>query len=159
MTSRQVRMVVIGVVLLVVLLVPMAVLAAPAGQPQIPHPLAGHEDCLSCHATGVGGAPAVPADHSGRTNATCTGCHTVAASAEATATATETAAATATETAAATATETAAATATAAATETAAATTTGSELPQSGAPFPMLLTAIAAGGAMLSGFGVRFLKK
>ncbi len=44
------------------------------GIPAIPHPIAGREQCLTCHVTG-GAAEAVPADHAGRTNATCQGCH------------------------------------------------------------------------------------
>lgn len=46
--------------------------------PLIPHAVAGREQCLVCHLTGLAGtppAPAVPADHSGRTNAQCTACH------------------------------------------------------------------------------------
>lgn len=55
---------------------------APAsGPPVIPHPLQGRDDCLACHRTGLGGAPVVPADHQGRTSATCRGCHQPAASA------------------------------------------------------------------------------
>lgn len=51
---------------------------APAGQassgPQdIPHPIVGREKCEMCHA--AGGVKPMPADHQGRTNDTCTGCH------------------------------------------------------------------------------------
>lgn len=45
------------------------------GPPRIPHPLQGRDDCLACHATGLGGSPKVPASHAGRTVATCRGCH------------------------------------------------------------------------------------
>jgi hypothetical protein len=38
-----------------------------------PHPVAGREDCRSCH--GVEGEQAIPADHKGRTNETCQICH------------------------------------------------------------------------------------
>lgn len=43
--------------------------------PRIPHPLQGRDDCLACHATGVGGAPRLPASHAGRTSETCRLCH------------------------------------------------------------------------------------
>lgn len=43
--------------------------------PRIPHPLQGRDDCLACHATGVGGAPRLPASHAGRTSDTCRLCH------------------------------------------------------------------------------------
>lgn len=46
------------------------------GPPPIPHTLAGREgQCLVCHQTGIAGAPAVPANHAGRTNDMCQGCH------------------------------------------------------------------------------------
>ncbi len=52
----------------------------PAGGiPRIPHPLQNRENCLACHATGVGGAPKTPASHAGRTNDMCQGCHQSAA--------------------------------------------------------------------------------
>ncbi|MBI2829621.1 MAG: hypothetical protein HYX81_00515 [Chloroflexi bacterium] len=41
--------------------------------PKIPHPLEGRTACLICHSSG--GLKPVPADHAGRTNATCTNCH------------------------------------------------------------------------------------
>ena len=44
-----------------------------------PHTLEGHADCLMCHETGVGEATKIPADHTGRTNDTCTTCHKPAA--------------------------------------------------------------------------------
>jgi hypothetical protein len=43
--------------------------------PSIPHTLRGRGDCLLCHAKGIASAPAVPLDHAGRTNDTCTLCH------------------------------------------------------------------------------------
>jgi uncharacterized repeat protein (TIGR01451 family) len=49
--------------------------------PTIPHSLADHTDCVSCHSSGATGVPQSPADHAGRTNATCTSCHQVATSA------------------------------------------------------------------------------
>jgi hypothetical protein len=45
--------------------------------PDIPHALVGRENCLTCHGTSGGYAQQIPADHVGRTNETCTGCHTV----------------------------------------------------------------------------------
>ncbi len=48
---------------------------AAGGIPRIPHPLQNRDNCLACHATGVGGAPKTPASHAGRTNETCKGCH------------------------------------------------------------------------------------
>lgn len=56
--------------------------------PNIPHPIAGHEDCLSCH--GPGQAIPFPADHQGRTNDTCTACHQESPAVAATATVTVT---------------------------------------------------------------------
>ncbi|MDD4858850.1 MAG: NapC/NirT family cytochrome c [Dehalococcoidales bacterium] len=51
--------------------------AAPPSVPpaagQIPHSIAGLEDCFSCH--GPGSSQPYPADHVGRTNAQCTICH------------------------------------------------------------------------------------
>lgn len=57
-----------------------AVAATPSAEPtsaipRIPHPLEGRDDCLACHATGVAGAPRIPASHAGRTSDTCQGCH------------------------------------------------------------------------------------
>ncbi len=69
----------LGMVALVVatlLILPRISLA----QPPIPHPLEGREgQCLSCHKDGIGGAPKTPANHAGRTNETCTGCHKASA--------------------------------------------------------------------------------
>lgn len=53
---------------------------APGTPPKIPHPLQNRDNCLACHATGVGGAPKTPASHAGRTNDTCKGCHQPATS-------------------------------------------------------------------------------
>ncbi len=45
----------------------------PATTPTaIPHPLEGRADCLMCHTSGD---LAIPADHAGRANDTCTTCH------------------------------------------------------------------------------------
>ena len=45
----------------------------PAATPTAtPHTLEGRTDCLMCHTSGD---HAVPADHDGRTNDTCTTCH------------------------------------------------------------------------------------
>jgi hypothetical protein len=49
--------------------------AARLAQPPIPHDLTGRQDCLACHANGLGGAPTVPADHAGRPNEMCQVCH------------------------------------------------------------------------------------
>ena len=45
------------------------------GVTAISHPLAGRDNCLMCHETGVGGADVIPEDHVGRANETCTACH------------------------------------------------------------------------------------
>ncbi len=42
--------------------------------PPIPHALTGRDNCLLCHAT-EGGVKPAPADHAGRTVASCQGCH------------------------------------------------------------------------------------
>ncbi len=47
---------------------------AEGGIPTIPHTLTGRENCMLCHVTG-GPAEPLPADHAGRTVATCTNCH------------------------------------------------------------------------------------
>ena len=44
-----------------------------AGATAIPHPVAGRENCRSCH--GVTGQQPIPADHKGRTNDICQVCH------------------------------------------------------------------------------------
>ncbi len=43
------------------------------GTPPIPHDLAGRDDCLQCH--GEAGLKPIPADHTGRINDICQGCH------------------------------------------------------------------------------------
>ena len=43
--------------------------------PAVPHDLEDRLDCLACHETGVGRAPRVPIDHTGRTNGMCLTCH------------------------------------------------------------------------------------
>jgi hypothetical protein len=50
-------------------------MVSEGGPPFIPHPLIGRENCLACHEEGVGQAPIIPADHSGRPNDTCQACH------------------------------------------------------------------------------------
>ncbi|MBI5488429.1 MAG: hypothetical protein HY905_13935 [Deltaproteobacteria bacterium] len=45
------------------------------GAPAVPHTLTGRSDCLSCHANPGSGAPQAPANHAGRTNDMCLGCH------------------------------------------------------------------------------------
>ena len=42
---------------------------------KIPHTLEGRDNCLMCHRTGVGKAPAVPASHAERTIDMCRTCH------------------------------------------------------------------------------------
>ncbi|MGB8645442.1 MAG: multiheme c-type cytochrome [Anaerolineae bacterium] len=71
--------VLIGVLVLLLASGP-AVNAHPPAQAAVPHSIADHQDCVSCHATGVGDAKQFPADHQGRTNSTCTNCHLPAAS-------------------------------------------------------------------------------
>src|SRR3990172_13017544 len=48
--------------------------------PAIPHTLEGRSACTGCHTVGgpgvgVPGGAGMPADHQGRTDATCLGCH------------------------------------------------------------------------------------
>jgi hypothetical protein len=43
--------------------------------PRIPHPLDGRDNCLMCHRTGIGKAPAVLASHAGRAIDQCRTCH------------------------------------------------------------------------------------
>jgi hypothetical protein len=52
-----------------------AAAATPVPAPDIPHPIAGREDCASCH--GLGQVRPFPADHQGRADETCQGCHEV----------------------------------------------------------------------------------
>ena len=53
---------------------------APGTPPAMPHPVQGQEKCTACHLVagpGVGkqGGTGLPADHQGRGDATCQGCH------------------------------------------------------------------------------------
>lgn len=66
-------------VLVIALFSPSFIAAQDIPSP-IPHPLEGREACLACHETGVAGATQIPADHTGRTNEICTGCHQLALS-------------------------------------------------------------------------------
>ncbi|MFH1646961.1 MAG: c-type cytochrome [Chloroflexota bacterium] len=45
--------------------------------PGVPHEVEGRENCQACHETGVGRAPRIPNDHTGRTNEMCLSCHEV----------------------------------------------------------------------------------
>ena len=47
----------------------------PVTPPPVPHTLEGRSSCLACHETGIGEATKIPADHSGRSNKTCSSCH------------------------------------------------------------------------------------
>lgn len=47
----------------------------PGAPPSIAHSLKDRANCLVCHETGAAGAPQYPADHVGRGNETCQGCH------------------------------------------------------------------------------------
>ncbi len=54
--------------------------SAPTGPAALPHPVEGREKCTACHAVaaaGVGkpGGVGMPADHQGRGDAACQGCH------------------------------------------------------------------------------------
>ena len=55
------------------LVAPTATPAAPSPAPGIPHTLEGRDDCLMCH--DLGKLRPFPADHAGRSNATCQACH------------------------------------------------------------------------------------
>ena len=52
---------------------PTATKAPATGIPAIPHTLEGRADCLLCHK--AGGLKPFPANHAGRTNDMCQGCH------------------------------------------------------------------------------------
>lgn len=59
-----------------------------AAQPKVPHTLEGRSACTTCHqvgGSGVGtsGGTGLPTSHQGRTDATCSACHTAAAAAPA----------------------------------------------------------------------------
>ncbi len=49
----------------------------PLGEmpPVIKHSIEGRSNCTTCHGSGVAGLPAMPADHQGRDNSSCTACH------------------------------------------------------------------------------------
>lgn len=47
----------------------------PAAPSPIAHSVKDRTECLVCHETGAAGAPQYPADHAGRGNETCEGCH------------------------------------------------------------------------------------
>ncbi len=51
--------------------------AATGGPNKLSHPVAGREGCTMCHQVGAGMKP-MPADHNGRTDPTCLGCHKAA---------------------------------------------------------------------------------
>jgi predicted CXXCH cytochrome family protein len=69
---RSVRSVTLGAGAALVVLLVVAVGVVLAQAKAVPHPVAGRENCLSCHQSAV---KPVPADHAGRTDATCLGCH------------------------------------------------------------------------------------
>jgi hypothetical protein len=48
---------------------------AAALAPAVPADHAGRTVCTACHTTGIGGAPKSPPDHSGRLDAACLDCH------------------------------------------------------------------------------------
>lgn len=155
-TYRRLAFVIV-LALVVALALPLTISAAPSAQPQIPHPVAGREDCVSCHKVGVGEPLEMPANHASFTNAQCTTCHQVAAAAQPAATATPAPAApTATPTRPA-ATPTPAAAAAPAATATPAAA--AAALPKTGG---MLLAPLAIAALLLAGAGLasrRFFKR
>jgi len=69
-----------GLAALIVLSALFALLVWAAGswaQSPIPHAVQEGDDCLSCHQTGVAGAPRVAWDHRGRSNEDCQFCHQV----------------------------------------------------------------------------------
>lgn len=84
-TTKYRNLVLLAVLgLMLALVLPGVVLA----QPKIPHTLEGRSACTTCHqvgASGVGatGGTGLPADHAGRTDATCQGCHQLASAAPA----------------------------------------------------------------------------
>lgn len=49
--------------------------AAAVSPPAIPHSTQGRAQCTLCHKVGDGPPTGLPADHQGRTDAMCTGCH------------------------------------------------------------------------------------
>lgn len=140
-------------------LVPGIILA----QPRIPVDHAGRTTCTACHTVGGPGVGApggvgLPADHQGRADAVCTGCHQAAAAAPAAQPTPTTAAPVATATPAAkpaaspTAAAPPAATATAAPPKPAATPTPApATLPKTGG-FPVVPVALG-GGAILAALG------
>ncbi|UCC63541.1 MAG: hypothetical protein JSV36_00315, partial [Anaerolineae bacterium] len=62
-------------ILLLLALGTLLIVSIATAQPPVPHPLEGRDDCLACHQTGIGDAPRVAADHTGRSNETCGQCH------------------------------------------------------------------------------------
>ena len=74
----------VALALAIVLILPLTISAAPLEQPKIPHTLDGRSACTGCHTVGAAGVGApggtgLPADHQGRTDAICQGCHQAAA--------------------------------------------------------------------------------
>lgn len=55
----------------------LVTVSALSAQPPIPHSVMDGDDCLSCHQSGVAGAPRVAWDHLGRSNDDCAYCHEV----------------------------------------------------------------------------------
>lgn len=56
---------------------PPSALATPGviAPPKVPHPTAGREACLACHAVGGEGVKKIPTDHAGRRDDSCRACH------------------------------------------------------------------------------------
>ncbi len=71
----KISVVLIALAAIVLLIPSVSVNAQGGGPPLIPHSLEGRSDCVTCHSTGLAGAPKYPADHTGRTNDMCQGCH------------------------------------------------------------------------------------
>jgi mono/diheme cytochrome c family protein len=55
----------------------LTIVGTISAQPPVPHAVMEGDDCLSCHQTGVAGAPKVAWDHLGRSNEDCAHCHQV----------------------------------------------------------------------------------
>lgn len=68
------RRLIVAALILVAL---MTVVGTIAAQPPVPHAVMPDGDCLSCHQSGVAGAPRVAWDHLGRNNEDCESCHQV----------------------------------------------------------------------------------
>ena len=72
----KISIVLLALVAIALLIPIVSVDAQGGGPPLIPHPLdSAHTDCVTCHSTGLAGAPKYPADHTGRTNDMCRMCH------------------------------------------------------------------------------------